>query len=215
MEDFNTKIPLFKKIDRYVFQSIDRFKLSPSYNGLQDFYNSLEEEQQKVFKAVVAALTFLLPALLLAFLYWGNQNLRADLELRVSLVNKANEIIGQGQSLREVGPALLSDSPIDGDSMMTSRLSNLLSSVGVDLSKIQVSGYEGNMISSAVMRSEADFSFTNVSTDELMNILTAMIQREKFRVSAVEINRNNDTNLLQGKFHAIHFSNATGAAEEE
>ncbi|HXH30585.1 MAG TPA: hypothetical protein VNJ01_07215 [Bacteriovoracaceae bacterium] len=215
MEEFNTKIPLFKKLDRYVFQSIDKFKLSTGYNGLQDFYNSLEEEQQKVFKALVTLGIFIVPAMLLAVLYWQNNNLKDDLNLRISLVTKANEIIGQSKSLREVGPAVLSDNPIDGAPMMTSRLSNLLSQVGVDLAKLQVNDFEGSMISTTIMRAEANFTFSNVSTDELMNIFTSMIQREKFRVSSVEINRNADTNLLQGKFHAIHFSNAVEDAEEE
>ncbi len=49
MEDFNkTSHPLFKRVDRAVFERIDKFKTTPGYNNLQDFYNGLEEEQQKV-----------------------------------------------------------------------------------------------------------------------------------------------------------------------
>jgi len=99
--------------------------------------------------------------------------------------------------------------------MMTSRLSNLISAVGLDLSKIQVSNYASELISDGVMRSEADFSFTNISTDELMNLFSSMISREKFKVQSVEISRNADTNLLQGQFHAIHFSDISALEEEE
>jgi hypothetical protein len=56
------------------------------------------------------------------------------------------------------------------------------------------------------MKSDAKFSFNNVSTDELMNILMTMISREKFRISQIEIKRNSDTNMLQGNFQAIHYS---------
>src|SRR5690606_7596407 len=105
--------------------------------------------------------------------------------------------------------------PIDGDSMMTSRLSNMLSTAGIDLSKIQVNNFASEMISDAIMKSEADFAFNSISTDELMNIFTAMIAREKFRIQSVDIKRNADSNLLQGKFHAIHFSNAAEVLEEE
>jgi hypothetical protein len=216
MEDLNkTSLPLFKKIDREVFTRIDKFKLTPGYNQIQDFYNSLEEEQQKVFKAAVILVIFLLPTMILGFFWWGNNSLREDMQTRISLIEKANEIIGQKTSLRDVAPNILSDSPIDGASMMTSRLSNLLSSMSVDLSKIQVSNYEGTMSTSSIMRSEADFQFSNLSTDELVNVFTAMIQREKFRVQSVNITRNNDTNLLKGQFHAIHFGNAANATEEE
>ena len=216
MEDLNkTSVPLFKKVDREIFSRIDKFKLTPGYNQLQDFYNSLEEEQQKVFKAVVILLIFLLPTMVHGLFWWQNNSLREDMNTRMALISKANEIIGQKSSLRDVSPNILSDNPIDGSSMMTSRLSNILSAASIDLSKIQVSNYEGTMTSGTIMRSEADFQFTNLSTDELMNIFVSMIQREKFRIQSVNISRNNETNLLKGQFHAIHFGNAANVAEEE
>lgn len=215
MDEFgNSTVPLFKKIDRATFEKIDKFKLTPGYNSIQDFYNSLEEEQQKFFKAFIVLMIFLIPTMLLGLVWWQNQALKEDMETRIELINKASEIIGQKQGLREISPAILSNSPIDGASMMTSRLSNLLSSVGVDLSKIQVSSYEGVMTSSNIMRSEADFKFTNLSTDELMNIFSAMIQREKFRIESLNVNRNPETNFLQGQFHAVHFGNAESIEEE-
>lgn len=216
MEDFNktASMPLFKKIDREVFDRIDKFKLTPGYNNIQDFYNGMDEEQQKVFKALVSFVLLLIPVILLSFLYWQNTRLKEDLDTRMALISKANEIIGQRQSLRAVSPNILSDNPIDGESMMTSRLSNLLSAMAVDLSKIQVNNYSGEITGGSIMKSEADFQFSNLSTDELMNIFTAMIQREKFRIQSVDIKRNGDTNMLQGQFHAIHFGNAQNVEEE-
>jgi hypothetical protein len=217
MEDFNktASMPVFKKIDREIFDRLDKFKLTPGYNNIQDFYNSLEEEQQKVFKAAVIVALFALPALILGFILWQNNSLKQDMDTRIALINKANEIIGQKQSLRQVSPNVLSENPIDGASMMSSRLSSLLSPMNIDLSKIQVNNYEGNLTSGSIMKAEADFQFSNVSTDELMNIFTAMIQREKFRIQSVDITRNNDTNMLKGQFHAIHFSTAVVNPEEE
>ncbi len=215
MDEINSKIPLFKKIDRAVFERIDKFKLTPGYNNIQDFYNGLEEEQQKVFKAAVVVLIFFIPAMFLGLVWWQNAALKTDMGTRIALISKANEIIGQRQGLLEISPNILSDNPIDGQSMMSSRLSNLLSSMAVDLSKIQVNNYNGELTSGTIQRAEADFQFSNLSTDELMNIFTTMIQREKFRIQSVDIKRNNDTNLLQGQFHAIHFGNAQNIEEEE
>lgn len=216
MEEINSgsSIPLFKKIDRSVFDRISKFKLTPGYNNLQDFYNGLDEEQQKVFKAGVVLSLFLVPAILVTLLWWQNNSLRSNLETRMNLISKANEIIGQRQSLRNISPMILSDNPIDGESMMTSRLSNLLTASGIDLSKIKVSDYTGELVSGTIQRSEADFKFSNLSTDELMNIFSNMIQREKFRIQSVDIVRNNETNMLQGKFRAVHFGNAQNLEEE-
>lgn len=215
MEDLNAKMPLFKKIDRNIFERLDKFKQTSNYNNLQDFYNSMEEEQQKLFKFLVIILIFLLPSMFLGFIWWQNNTLKEDLNLRISLISKANEIIGQNQGLREVSPRILSSNPIDSEGMMTSRLSNILSTMNIDLAKIQVSGFASESISTQVMKAEADFAFNNFSTDELMNALTSMIQTEKFRIQAIDIKRNAETNLLQGKFHAIHYSSVSPTQEEE
>lgn len=211
-----TKLPIFKKIDQAVFARIDKFKQTPNYNPIQDFYNGLEEEQQKIFKGIIILIIFLVPLTGLGLVWLQNNNFKQDLATRISIISKANEIIGQSQGLQEITPQVFSGNPIDSASMMTSRLSGLLSSAAVDLSKIQVNDFESVTISSHVVKAEANFAFNNLSTDELMNIFTTMISREKFRISSVEIKRNNDTNMLQGKFHALHYSFFTpdGSGEE-
>jgi hypothetical protein len=205
MED-NKSLPLFHRIDREIFERLDKFKQTTNYHPIQDFYNSLEEEQQKVFKAVCVALIILIPALMLSIVWWQNNKFKNDLALRTSIVSKSNEIIGQKESLQQIIPQAFSSNPIDDQSMMTSRLSTILSSMGIELAKIQVKEFSTKTITSNLMKSEADFSFNNLSTDELMNMFTSMIAREKFRISELDVLRNKDTNLLQGQFHAIHYS---------
>lgn len=215
MDELNGQNTTFKKIDREIFDRLDKFKLTPSYNGLQDFYNGLEEEQQRLFKAGIIFTLFFLPLCGLGFIAWQNNILREDLKTRISLVSKANEVIGHKQGLETVSPSVLSTNPIEGDSMMNSRISNLISATGLDLSKIQISNFASELISDGIMRSEADFSFSSISTDELMNLFSSMITREKFKIQSVEIVRNADSNLLQGQFHAIHFSDVSALEEEE
>jgi hypothetical protein len=208
------KLPFFRKIDEAIFNRIDKFKLTPNYTPVQDFYNSLEEEQQKLFKGVMILMIVLLPLLGLGVIWWQNNSLRENLKLRRSLISRANEIVGQGQSLKEITPTVFSENPIDSQSMMTSRLSQLLSTTGIDLSKIQVTSFDSKNITSSVVSSEANFNFNALSTEELMNLFSAMIGREKFRISSVEIKRNPDSNLLQGTFSAIHYSIYTSTEEE-
>jgi hypothetical protein len=214
MDELKT-VPLLKRIDQAIFARIDNFKKTPSYNPIQDFYNGLEEDQQKLFKGIVILSIFLLPVMATGMIVWQNNKLKADLALRTQIVSKANEIVGQSQGLAEITPEVFSANPIDSDSMMSSRISGLLSSMSIDLSKVQVSDFSSDSISSTAMKSEAKFAFSNVSTDELMNIFTVMISREKFRISSVEIKRNADTNMLQGQFHAIHYSSFSPNAESE
>jgi hypothetical protein len=207
MEDFkNTSIPLLKKIDLAIFEYIDKFKLTPSYNNIQDFYNGLDEEQQKFFKAFVLLMIFFIPSLILGLVIWQNNKLKKDLITRIGIVSNANEIIAQKKNLTTVSPSILSENPIEGNEMMLNRISNILSTSGMDLSKIQINDYSDEIISKRIMKSEANFKFINVSTDELINIFTSMTQREKFKIQNVEITRDATTNLLNGEFHAFHLA---------
>ncbi len=215
MESINEKNPLFKKFDLFVFEKIDKFKKTPNYNFVSDFYNSLDEEQQKALKISVIGLIILLPTFFIFFLHWQNTKLKDDLNLRTQIISKANQIIGQKKSLEEIRYNVLSQNPIDSDSMMTSKLSQLLSNTGIDLSKIQVKDFKSEQISSELNRSEGKVSFNNLTTDELMNLLTNLIQIEKFKISSINISRNSTTNLLQGYFEAIHLAQISLNDSEE
>ncbi len=216
MEDFNqvSRMPLFKKIDRAIFERLDRFRSSPGYNNVQDFYNGLDEEQQKVFKSVVVISIFIVPIIFLSILWWQNSSIKTDLQARVDLVSKANEIIGQRESLQNIAPNILSSSPIDGQSMMTSRVSNILSSSGMDLSKIKIDDFASDISSGNIVKSESNLNFSNFSTDEMVNMLLNLIQREKFRIQHVNISRNSDNNLLNGRFQIVHLSVAQNIEED-
>ncbi len=216
MNDLNSaQAPLFKKIDRAVFEQIDKFKQSPNYSGVQDFYNGLDEDQQKIFKAVLNLVLLILPCLFLGFLWWQNTTMKEDLSLRTQTLQKSLEIISQKESLAEVGPRILASNPIDSESMLSSRLGNMLAGTSVDLSRVRTSNFTTELISSGVNRTEADVQFTNLSTDELMNLFTNMIQRERFRIQSVDITRGEDSNLLSGQFHVIHFAAVAPVIEGE
>src|SRR5690348_10194563 len=100
MEDVNSSKPLFKKVDRSVFEQIDKFKTTPNYAVISDFYNGLEEEQQKALKAAITAALFILPIVLIVFLWWQNGRLKDDLAVRTATMEKAQEILGQKESLQ-------------------------------------------------------------------------------------------------------------------
>ncbi len=209
MEDFNAKTPLMKKIDQKIFDQIDKFKTTPNYNVLTDFYNNIEEEQQKLLKGGVILVLLLIPALILTLLFWQNQNVRAELDLRQSIINKAQEILGKSRGVSAISPEIVSPNPIDSEEMLMSRLSNAIAGSGMDTTKISRGEFNTTNISEKIFQTEAVINFTNLSTDELINLFSPLIAKEKMRISEVSINRNVDTGLLIGNFRVIHLSAIT------
>ncbi len=206
MEDLNTKIPYLKKMDRAIFDQIDKFKTTPNYTAVTDVYNNLEEEQQKVLKGGIILVMFLVPFLILTILWWQNKTIREDYEIRMTIMNKAQQIIGESQGVTAISPQIISQSPIDSEQMLTSRISNAISGTGMDTNKISRGEFITTNVSEKIFQTEAVLNFANVSTDELVNLFSGIISREKMRISEVTINRNADTGLLIGNFRVIHLS---------
>ncbi len=205
MEDINSKIPYFKRMDRAIFDQIDKFKTTPNYTAVTDVYNNLEEEQQRVFKGAIILVMFLIPFVILTFLWWQNKTIREDFEIRMTIMNKAQQIIGESQGVTAISPEIISQNPIDSEGMLTSRISNAVSG-GMDTNKLSRGEFITTNISEKIFQTEAVLNFTNVSTDELVNLFSGIISREKMRISEVTINRNADTGLLFGNFRVIHLS---------
>jgi hypothetical protein len=205
MEDINSNIPYLKKMDRAIFDQIDKFKTTPNYTAITDVYNNLEEEQQKVLKGGIILVMFLIPFLILSFLWWQNKNIREDFEIRMTIMNKAQQIIGESQGVTAISPQIISQNPIDSEEMLTSRISNAISG-SMDTNKISRGEFVTTNVSEKIFQTEAVINFSNVSGDELINLFSGIISREKMRISEVTINRNPDTGLLIGNFRLIHLS---------
>lgn len=193
-------------MDRAIFDQIDKFKTTPNYTSLTDAYNNLEEEQQKVVKGGIIVVMFLIPFVVLTLLWWQNKSIREDYEVRMMIMNKAQQIIGESQGVSAISPEIISSNPIDSEEMLTSRISNAASGSGMDTSKISRGEFVTTNVSEKIFQTEAVLNFSNASTDELVGLFNSIISREKMRISEVTINRNADTGLLIGNFRVIHLS---------
>ena len=210
MEDFSTqsKIPLVKKMDRTVFVFIDKFKGSNFHASLVDFYSSLEDEKQKLMKASLLVFIIAMPLILFSFLFWSNYQLKKDLQARVDLITKANEIIEFKKNLQEASQTFLSSTPISKFLDLENAINNVLKNIGFDVDKIDIKPPdEDPLLSDEEINSiSANIVFTNLATSELMNVFINLMQREKFQVHQVSIVRNDSNNLLSGSFKVVHLS---------
>lgn len=208
------RIPLLKRLDTYIFQQLDEFRKTPGFAKIHEFYGGLEDEHQKVFKWVLLLSTFLIPFFLVLIMGLQNYSLSNEVDTRIALVERMQQIITQNSEVGGLSGQIAAPTAFNSQDELNSRLSSALASSGVDLAKIRVNNFSTESVSALLTRSEADFKFDGISTDQLMGVLTTLLQRERFRISAVQIKRNNDTNLLEGSFHGVHFGETQLQDEE-
>ncbi len=205
------KTPLLKRLDTLLFTRIDEFRKTPGYAKILESYAGLEEDQQKLAKWAMLSATFLIPLLLVSIMWWQNSAVEKDLAMRVALVERMQQIISQNGEIGGLTSAIASPNALTSDSDLNSRLSSSLSASGIDVSKIQVNNFTSDSVTPDLSRAEADFRFEGLSTEQLVSVFTALLQRERFRISSVQITRNDASNLLDGNFHGVHF----GAVQQE
>jgi hypothetical protein len=205
------KIPLLKRFDAFVFAKLDEFRKTPGHQKMLEGYAGLDEDQQKFAKWGMLLTIFLLPLTIVGVVWWQNLSLDKELASRIALVESMQKIIAQSGEIGGLTNSIASPNALTSDSDLTSRLSSVLGSSGIDVSKIQVSNFASDSVTKDLTRSEADFRFQGLSTEQLVSVFTALLQRERFRISAVEITRNAENNTLDGNFHGIHF----GAVQPE
>ena len=205
------KTPLLKRLDTLLFTRLDEFRKTPGHAKLLESYAGLEEDQQKIAKWAMLSVTFLMPLLLVSLMWWRNSTVEKDLAMRIALVERMQQIISQNGEIGGLTNTIASPNALTSDSDLNSRLSSSLSASGIDVSKIQVNNFTTDSVTADLTKSEADFRFNGLSTEQLVSVFTALLQRERFRIASVQITRNDSSNLLDGSFHGVHF----GAVQPE
>lgn len=199
------RLPIFKRLDLALFRQIDNFRATPNHAKLAEQYAGLEEHEQNILKAAALTVLFIIPLMGLGIFWWINSSKRADLVLRTQAVDRMQEIIAYNGAALDLTARVAAPQAIPDEPSLTSRLSNTLAASGLDLAKVRVSNFSSNSVSPQLSRSEADFAFNGLSTEQLVGLFTSLISSERFRIESVSIKRNTTSNLLEGQFHGVHF----------
>ncbi len=210
-----TRVPLFKRVDQWVFRQLDTFRATPAYNRLVEQYATLEEHEQTLTKGGVLAGFLLVPLIILGVLWWHNAGVRDEVVLRSQVVERMQNIISQNSAAAGLAGSVAAPQAFLDAGELTTRLNAALSGSGVDTSKLRVNNFTSDSVSPQLTRAEADFGFTGLNTTQLVNVFTNLITRERFRISSVDIKRNPSSNLLDGNFHGVHFGQVAAAVEGE
>jgi hypothetical protein len=215
MKNKNKRESLLKKIDHTLFNAVDELKNKPEFSQFSESVTRIDDEIRDIAKLSATAVFLFLPFLLVVFLWMHNIGIQNDIEIRKDFIKIANEIKSTKNQIGESSRKIISSNPIEGGGGLLMRLSNNLTSVGVDVDKIQISDMSQEDIDGNLQRSEGDFKFTAITTEELSKTLSYLITREKMKISSIKVKKNKSSNLINGSFRVVHFSRVTVAVEKE
>ena len=199
-------LEIMKKIDSTFFKKIDDLLLRPEVQKITDAYSQLEEKYQDVIKLIMAFSLIVVPVAIVGTFSLINSSLREELQMKEEIIQSANEIIQKESFLKREQKMILGNTTIETQEKLRQKVSNQMSQLGIDISKINVSNFESVDLNANIIQAQMDVKFDGLTNNQIFSALSSLVQKEKMRIDSFTVNKNTSTNLLDGIFTIYYFS---------
>lgn len=210
-----SKIKLFQTLDQSLFNFIDQAKSQPAIIQIQDQINSLEAKQQKIVSASLSIAAILLPVAVTGVLMLLNMQDRSLIATKKEIINYAALIDKSNRDLNQVSSASLSPMAIEDRGQLDNRIRNILSQNQIDQSKVTVADFNELKRSAMIISTESKIEISRFANQDFAKFLRALLEREKFKVSAISLTTDKETMLLSGSITLTHLGRNNNNMEEQ
>lgn len=197
---------IMKKIDSSIFQKIDGLLLKPEIQKITDSYAQLEERYQDIIKLIMFLSLILIPVTMIGIFSLMNKSLRKELMIKEEIIHNANQIIYQESFLKREEKKVLGNTVIESQNKLRQKVSNQLSRLGIDISKINISNFETMDLDANIIQASMDIKFDGLTNDQIFLALSNLVKKEKMRIDSFTVKKNTSSNLLDGIFTIYYFS---------
>lgn len=202
-----TKIgSVFKSIDEAIFKAVEEVKGQPQIQKLIDEVKALPEEQQKIINHSLSILVILTPIFLTLFFFWQNAVQRSNIETRQLILQEVAENSKKKNQLELTGRNIIGPGEINELSDLQRLVRSALSSRGVTADSVTVTDFYQSSAGEGLTQTSATLNFSALSTQDLTSLFQDLIQRQKVKISALQVEKKEQNNLLDGSFEIYHFS---------
>lgn len=199
----NTK-NFFIKIDEFIFQKLDLFKIDGSFQKINELLSNLDEEKQKIFAQVLTFAFLFIPYIFVISLWWGNHSAKQRIEVKNQILEQISVLNGNRDALANVSSSYVSPTAISGKEDLDNKIRNIMSAASVEQSKVEIVNFTQISTSSSIAKIEAVLSFKNFGTQDFSNFMRSLVETERFKVMRINLVKNKTSNLLQGEVSLMH-----------
>lgn len=195
---------IFIKIDEFIFHKLDLFKSEGSFQKINEILSGFDEEQQKIFAQVLTFTVLLVPYFFVASLWWGNHSSKKRVDVKNQILEQISTLNGSRDLLSNVSSSYLAPMAITGQEDLDNKIRNIMSSTGIDQSKVNVINFSQISTTSTVAKIEAVLSFKHFGTQDFSQFMKSLVETERFKILRINLVKNKATNLLQGEVSLMH-----------
>ncbi|MBC74458.1 MAG: hypothetical protein CME64_00425 [Halobacteriovoraceae bacterium] len=199
-----SKLNIMRPIDKAIFSKIEELQSVKEVQKILDAYSNLDEKPQEIVKIALAAVLFIIPAVIIFIFIGLNSSLKSELETKQDLLSLSQNIVQQKAGLKTVKRDILGRVFISNMGDMQGLISGAANASGVDSSKISVSKFQAQEHEGFITQATMDMRFTGLSNAEFFGLVNTLNSRQKVRFDEISVNKNSSSNLLEG-VATIHY----------
>lgn len=199
-------ISLFQRMDSFLFIQIDNLKKSPFYLKIRTPISQFEEDHPSTLSNVAIATLITIPLIFALLFFASNNTLKDEIEMKKQMIESSNNILETLKNINQSTHRIFSSTQIMSVTEFNEQISALANETGADTSKIKLSNLKTDNPTPHIRLAEIDLNFTQMTTEELTNFMSALLLTKKLKISSIDISRKEADNLLTGKIHLMHYS---------
>ncbi|MFZ4713512.1 MAG: hypothetical protein ACOYL6_07370 [Bacteriovoracaceae bacterium] len=210
----NTRESIFKKLDAFIFKQVDLLKASPVYSKIQEPLTLMDDELRLVVNNSISLLLVIIPLIFIGVFIFLNYGIKQDIKMKKDILMTGQEIIVNRSEVNSVAQTMLSNATVDSDAALGQRLKTMAQGSSLDPSKIQVGQFMAEASFAKSNKISAMISISRFSTNELTNLFSSLLMRERMKISGMNIKKNEKDGQLEGTIN-VTFNSPPGMSEEE
>ena len=198
------KLSIMKNIDHAILGQIEAMKDNKSVLKVMEKYNILDDREQKITNIAMMLFTLLFPLFIISLFFMFNSSKNAELELKESIITSASQMISKKKQMNAYTRNIFGNN-LSNSASFKNKINVLLSSEGIDSSKVSITDFASTE-NSGVVESSALLVFKGLSDQNLYGLLKKLFVTDKFKVKDINITKNKISNLLDGNFDVSYYS---------
>jgi hypothetical protein len=196
------KFAVFKSIDEFVFEKCRELKQTPQYVKLTEFLTEVPDDYQPHVKVSIFVLIILIPLSILGYLFYSNYSTRVKISQKKEIIQLATGIKDYGNSLKSVESKVSSNLSSSDEQGIAAKLRTYIFDKNITDS-IFYTDTEISDLSARLSRVKTTVNFSKLNTSQFIMLVSTLSNKLKARVDSIEINKDDKTKVLAGKFEVV------------
>jgi hypothetical protein len=200
---------IYKKIDQVIFDQCEELKNGQPYQKFIEFLGQIQDQQRQLYAYLATIAFFLIPLTVAIVLFYFIFELNQTIATKESIQRTLTQVTQTQNEHSALSNQLKTSLNLSSGASNIAEVLGSSSDYSAYNEKISWSSLNSIAMYSDTEESEVELNLNGISTAEVMELIEKIILQGKFIVQDLNLVRNDETRLLNGKIKFLVFTGFT------